>query len=227
MFSYNKFKFKYQRYAIQNLSTYVSIAFAVGYLLLMFMPQVYGLLLFAPKEVLHGQVWRLVTTIVYPPISGNIFWAVLGIYVYYNMSTSLERWWGSFNYNIYFFSSVLVSEIGIILFYLVTGYNLPLVPFYMYFSVFMAYAITFPNATFLLFFVLPVKAKYLAIAEAAIYVYNFFMGGMFNRVYVLCALIPVGVYFYISYFGGGNPITKMKQAAEQKKRQQEWRDMWR
>ena len=227
MFSYNKFKFKYQRYAIRNLAAYVSILFAAGYLLLMTMPQIYGLLLFAPKEVLHGQIWRIFTTIVYPPFSDNVFWAVLGIYVYYSMGTSLERWWGSFNFNIYFFSSVLVSEIGIILFYLVTGYNLPLMPLYMYFSIFMAYAITFPDATFLLFFVLPIKAKYLAIAEAAIYFYNFLMGGMFNRVYILCAIIPVAVYFYISYFGGGNPIQKMKEAAEQKKRREEWRDMWR
>ncbi|MDO4266742.1 MAG: hypothetical protein Q4C63_09815 [Eubacteriales bacterium] len=228
MRSYNEFKFKYQRYAIRNLSTYVSILFAVGYLISLVMPQLFNLLVFMPREVMHGQVWRIVTTVVYPPVGGNVFWAVLGIYVYYNMATSLEHWWGSFNFNVYFFSSVLVGELGTLIFYLVTGFDLPFIPVYMYFSVFMAYAITFPGAVFLLFFVLPVKAKYLAVAEAAIYLYNFITGGIFARIYILCALIPVAVYFFVSMGGGGgNPIANIRRKLEQRKRRKEWQDQWR
>ena len=52
MFSYNKFKFRFQRYAVRNLAAYVSVMFAVGYLLMMFTPQLYNLLVFAPYEVL-------------------------------------------------------------------------------------------------------------------------------------------------------------------------------
>lgn len=57
MFSYNKFKFKYQRYAIPHLSGYIAITFAIGYLISVSMPQLYTLLVFAPYEVLHGQIW--------------------------------------------------------------------------------------------------------------------------------------------------------------------------
>lgn len=224
-FSYNRFRLKYQRYAIQNLSTYVSVIFALGYLILLTMPKLYGVLLFAPREVLHGQLWRIFTTLLYPPMTGSILWVVLGIYVYYSMAQTLERWWGSFNFNVYFFASLLVSELVIVIFYLATGYNLPFLPIYMYFSVFMAYAITFPDATFLLFFVLPVKAKYLAVAEAAIYVYNFLAGSMFTKVYILSALIPVAVYFFAA--GGGNPLTRLRQSFAERKRRKEWRDQWR
>lgn len=230
MLSYNKFKLKFQRYAIPNLATYVSICFAVGYLILYLAPALFiDFLVFAPAEVLHGQIWRIATTILYPPSGGSLFWTVLAIYVYYSMGTTLERWWGSFNFNVYFFSSILVSELGLIIFYLITGWNLPLVPIYMYFSIFMAYAITFPEAQFLLFFVLPVKAKYLAVAEAVIYIYNFLTGGMLSRVYILCAMIPVAVYFFISLRGGrsGGLFESIKQDIKRKKRQKEWRDQWR
>lgn len=228
MFSYNKFKFRFQRYAVRNLAAYVSVMFAVGYLLMMFTPKLYNLLVFAPYEVLHGQVWRIITTVFYPPAGGGIFWTALAIYVYYSMASTLERWWGSFNFNLYFFGSLLVSELGVTVFYLITGWNLPLIPIYMYFSVFMAYAITFPDASFLLFFVIPIKAKYLAIAEAAIYLYNFIMGGTISRIYIFCALIPVAVYFLIAMGGGnGNPIENIKWKLRQQKRRKEWRDQWR
>ena len=130
MFSYNKFKFRFQRYAVRNLAAYVSVMFAVGYLLMMFTPQLYNLLVFAPYEVLHGQVWRIITTVFYPPAGGGIFWTVLAIYVYYSMGSTLEHWWGSFNFNVYFFASLLVSEIGVTVFYLITGLSIPFIPIY-------------------------------------------------------------------------------------------------
>lgn len=223
MFSYNQFRFKYQRYAIQNLSTYVSVAFSAGCLIRLTMPELFNLLLFYPNEVLHGQIWRILTTVVYPPIDSDVFFMLLGVYVYYSMSTTLERWWGSFNFNIYFFSSLILSELGSLVLFWITGFDLPLIPSYMYFSVFLAYAITFPEASFLLFFVLPIKAKYLAIAEGAIYLYNFLTGGLISRVYILCAMIPVLVYLLTSMGG----LSGIRRAMEQKKRQKDWRDQWR
>ena len=228
MFSYNKFKFKYQRYAVPHLSGYIAITFAIGYLISVSMPQLYTLLVFAPYEVLHGQIWRIITTVFFPPMGGSFLWTALAIYVYYSMGSTLEHWWGSFNFNVYFFASLLVSEIGVTVFYLITGLSIPFIPIYMYFSVFMAYAITFPEASFLLFFVIPVKAKYLAIAEAVIYIFNFFSGGIIDRIYIFCAMIPVAVYFFISMGGGkGNFFQNIKWKIQQKKRQREWRDQWR
>ena len=117
MFSYNKFKFKYQRYAIPHLSGYIAITFAIGYLISVSMPQLYTLLVFAPYEVLHGQIWRIITTVFFPPMGGSFLWTALAIYVYYSMGSTLEHWWGSFNFNVYFFASLLVSEIGVTVFY--------------------------------------------------------------------------------------------------------------
>lgn len=228
-----KLKTKYQRYAIQNLAMYASLLFAIGYLMLQ-MPLGYSIymnyLIFAPHQVLHGQIWRILTAILYPPFAGSgIVFALLGIYIYYNFASVVEQMMGEFEYNVYFFGSLLIGEIGAIVFYLIYGINAPYLPVYTHFAVFMAFAIMYPDASILLMFVLPLKAKYLAIAEIVIYVYNFIMGTAYTRITILAALLPILLfYLFVDHNrNGGNIISNFKWKLKQKQRQKEWRDNWR
>lgn len=228
-----KMKMKYQRYAIQNLAMYASLVFAIGYLLLQ-TPTGQSLYLnflaFFPQQVLHGQIWRILTAVLYPPFAGsNLLFALLGIYIYYNFASTVEQMMGEFEYNVYFFGSILIGEIGALLFYLIFGVNMPYLPFYTHFAVFMAFAIMYPDATILLMFVLPLKAKYLAIAEAVIYVYNFLMGNAYTRMMILSALVPILLfYMFVDHNrNGGNIISNFRWKMERRKRQKEWRDQWR
>ena len=151
---------------------------------------------------MSGEIWRILTAIFYPPSMGDFFWTILAIMVWYSMSRSLQAWWGDFDFNVYFFGSLFLNEIVLLVLSLIMGRGsvisvLPFLPTYMYFSVFMAYAITFPESQFLIMFVLPVKAKHLAVVEVAIYLYEFLRGAWIVKLYIFLAFAGVIIYFMI------------------------------
>ena len=134
---------------------------------------------------------------------------------------------GSFEFNVYFFGSILIGELGSIISYLITGVNYPYLPVYTHFAIIMAFAIMYPDASLLLMFVIPLKAKWIAIAEAVIYLYNFLTGGIITKISIVAAFIPVIIFFCSVYGGGGNIISNFRFRMKQRKRQKDWRDQWR
>ena len=238
---YGRLKNKYRRFAIENLALYASLTFGLGWLLMSTSvgASVYTrYLMFFPQEVLHGQIWRILTAFLYPPFAGSsIFMALLGIYIYYNFASVVERVMGAFDFNVYFFGSFLVGELGSILYYLISGNDLPYLPVYTQFAVFMAFAILYPDTQVLLMFILPIKTKYLALAELAIYLYNFIVGDGFGRMFgmlytrinIIAALIPIAIFYLCVYHGqgGGNIIDNIRWKMHQRRRRKEWKDQWR
>ena len=229
---FQKLKYKFGRYAINNLALHITMIFTVGYVLLMTPvgSMLYSeWLAFYPYQVLHGQIWRIFTAVLFPPISSaSILWAAISLFLYYNFASFVERTMGEFEFKIYFFGSLLIGEIGAIISYLITGINYPYLPIYTHFAIVMAFAIMYPDASLLLMFVIPIRAKWIAIAEAAVYIYNFIMGGIITKISIAAAFIPVVIFFVMSYGGGnGNIISNMKFRMKQRKRQKEWRDQWR
>lgn len=206
---YQKLERKLGRYAIQDLMKYICVMYVVGYLIQSFNPLMYYYYLdLDPEAILHGHVWRLVTFLFYYP-SSNIFWVLIGVFVYYSLGQTLERVWGTFKYNFFFAMGVLLMIVTSIGTYVVTyllslaglcnPYPLQLYPTYMTFSIFLAYALTFPEATFLLYFLIPIKAKYLAAGEVMIYLVLFVMTpGIETKVAILLALANVGLFFYLT-----------------------------
>lgn len=217
---------------VYNLSLYVTAVFAIGYILLRTDAGIYlyaKALAFYPRNVLHGQVWRIVTAIFYPPANTpNILMGALGIFIYYNFASAVERTMGSPRFNAYFFGSLLVGEIGSIVYYLITGYNQPFIPMYTHFSVFMAFAVLYAEAQVLLFFIIPVKVKWIAAAELLIYVFSFFTGDLRTKISIAAALIPVIIFYFrvCGSRGSGNIISNIRMRIKQKKRQAEWKNQW-
>ena len=234
---YFKMKLRFQRYAIKNLAVYASVAFAIGYLMLTTPvgAAIYNnYLAFYPKEVLHGQIWRIFTAMLYPPSLGSVFSGLLGIIIYYSFASTVERMMGEFEFNVYFFGSFFIGEIGNIIHYLITGMNIPFIPLFTQFSVFMAFSIMYAEATILLFFIIPLKAKYLAVFELALYTFYFIVGDSlsavfgitYTRIAIVSALIPIYFFYRMVYNGGGSIFTDIKDSISRKKRQREWRDQW-
>ena len=227
-----RLKRKIGRYAIENLSLYATIVFGVGYVMLRTAPGIslYSrYLAFYPQNVLHGEVWRILTAVLYPPSNtGNLLLGALSIYIYFSFSQAVERSMGEFEYNVYFFGSILIGELGSVVYYLITGINYPFIPFYTHFSVFMAFAIMYPENRVLLFFLIPVKIKIIAWIEAALYLFNFLTGDLNTKISVLAAFIPVLLFyaFVNKSRGGGDIISNLRFKIKQKKRQKEWRDAW-
>ena len=196
---YQKLERRFGKYAVPNLMKYICVIYVVGYLIQMFNPLLYFYYLDLDAEaILHGHIWRIITFIFYPP-STSFLWMIVALFVYYSLGMTLERVWGTFKYNFFYFTGVILLVLAAILIYLVTGYSVQLYPTYMTFSIFLAYALTFPDTTFLLYFIIPIKAKWLAIAEVVLYLFYFVaLPGLGNKVAILVSLLNVALFFFLT-----------------------------
>ncbi len=178
---------------------YICVIYVVGYLIQIFNPLLYYFYLdLDPEAILHGHIWRIITFLFFPP-STSLIWMMIAVFVYYSLGTTLETVWGTFKYNFFYFTGVLMLVIASLLIYLVTGYPLQLYPTYMSFSIFLAYALTFPEATFLLYFIIPIKAKWLATAEVVLYIFVFLTNpDPGTKVAILLALLNVALFFFLT-----------------------------
>ena len=165
----DKLERKFGKYAIHNLMYYIIILYILGLVIQMVNPSLYTQWLGLDAEaILHGQIWRIVTFIIQPPNASFLFMA-FALYFYYMVGQALEYMWGAFRFNLYFFSGVLLHVLACLVIYLIFGINFSMGTFYLNLSLFFVYAYLFPDATFLLFFIFPIKAKWLGIIEGIFY----------------------------------------------------------
>lgn len=174
---------KFGKYAIPNLTMILIACYVAGYLMKWLTPGLLEHLTLNPYAILHGQVWRLVTWVIAPPSSFDIFTIIMLLF-YFNLGTSLERTWGTWQYNVYIFTGIFLTVIGSFLcmglYYLILGdaitpQNASLIfamgawqfsTYYINMSIFLAFAATFPDVQVLLMFVIPVKVKWLGVVYA-------------------------------------------------------------
>ncbi len=161
----DKLEKKFGRYAIRNLMYYIIILYALGYIIHTFAPEFYyAYLSLDPTAILRGHVWRLVTFIIYPP-SMELFWFLISMYLYYSIGRTLEYQWGTFRFNLYFFTGILLHVAAAFICQYVFGVNFGVMfgTYWLNNSLFLAFAATYPNMQFILFFLIPIKAKALGI----------------------------------------------------------------
>lgn len=178
----SNFERKFGKYAIRNISLVLVLCYAIGFVIENIYPDFLWYLTLDTYQILHGQIWRLVTWILVPPSGYNFFTLAIMMLFYYSIGTSLERTWGTYRYNVYLLSGMLFTIIGS---FLVMGINYLMNPellnssyaavvflrnsrnfstVYVNMSIFLAYAVTFPDAQVYLMFIIPVKVKWLGIA---------------------------------------------------------------
>ena len=137
-----------------------------------------GYLALSPYHILHGQIWRLVSWVLIPPSGLDIFTIIMLLF-YYSLGTALERTWGEFRYNVYIFSGILFTVIGAFLLYFIGGLQISLYgasiisTYYINLSIFLAFAANYPDMQVLLYFVIPIKIKWMAYLDIAYLAYNF------------------------------------------------------
>ena len=201
----NRLERKFGKYAIPNLMYYVVILYAIGMFVQMFAPMFYiQYLMLDASAILRGQIWRIITFMIWPP-SSSLFFNLLAIYLYYNLGITLERVWGTFRFNVYFFMGILGHVLAALLIYLLTGNVYRLTTDYLNSSLFFAFAATFPDMQFYLFFAIPIKAKWLAIFDGAYFLYGLMFGGMADRIAIIMSLLNFLIYFLMTRGGKYNP----------------------
>ncbi len=69
----NKLERKFSKYAVSNLTLYLIFGYVIGYVLSRTAPGMLGFLILDPYQVLHGQVWRLVTWVLFRLLSRVLY----------------------------------------------------------------------------------------------------------------------------------------------------------
>lgn len=232
----NRLRRKLEKYAIPNLTLYLIICYGIGYLMQYLVPAGYQYLMLDPFLVLKGQVWRLVTWILIPPDSSNIFFVLITLYLYYSLGGLLERIWGTYKYNVYLFSGLLFTILGA---FVLCGYSVLMgaqptmytglyvlnngsavyfgqfSTYYINMSIFLACAASIPDVQVLLMFLFPIKVKWLGIVYGIILLVNCIQGGIATWIVVIFSLLNFLVFFLRSK-------GKMHLSVGQIKRQQEF-----
>ena len=243
----DKLERKFGRFGVPNLTVYIIGCYVLGYFLAMFAPGVLNMLSLDMSMVMKGQIWRLVTWVIYPPSSvggtGNLVMFLLAIFFfYYPIGTSLEHTWGTFRYTLYIFSGVLFTVIAAVLLHVFTGgyvvmngiaYSLGgniFTTYYISLSIFLAYAVTYPDLQLLLMFVIPIRMKWMLIFELVYLGYQVvrifsigiasygtgmgILAGVLNCVQIVVPVLNMFWFFH---------AMKTRLSGKQKKRQKEFR----
>lgn len=206
----NKLERKLGKYAIPNLMRYLIGGYVLGYLLMIgsniTSVNFISYMTLEPYYIIHRfQIWRIFTWIMIPESSNILFFAIM-LLLYYQLGTALENAWGTFRFNAYIFGGMLATLIGAFVLYFIYGAisGGPVAGLGNYFSmgyvnlsIFLAFAVCFPDMEVLLYFIIPIKMKWMAVVYAVMIVINVITAGWPGRVAILCSLLNFLV-FYLS-----------------------------
>ena len=202
----DKLERKFGRFGIPNLTIYMIVCYVIGYALMIVNPGILNWLSLEPAYILRGQVWRLVTWVLYPPSTSGVLWfAIAVLFFYYPIGTSLERTIGTFKYTLYILSGVVFTILGAFILYFLLGGNVLVgnvfSTYYISLSTFLAYAMCYPDMQVLLMFIIPVKMKWMAIFYVVIVVYEMIQYIMAGKWYLVIPIVASLLNFIIFYFG--------------------------
>lgn len=187
---FNKLERKFGRFAIPDLIRYMVVIYCLGAALgfagelgIIDSNFYYNYFALNMDAVFHGQVWRLFTYLLEPYGFGtggsfvfNLLFFFIKVNLFFMFGRSLEQAWGTFRFNLYIFTGFILNIIAALVMYLsplhfeiyASGFE------YIYWAMFFAFALYNPDMEFLLYFVLPIKAKWLAIADGVFLGYSIF-----------------------------------------------------
>lgn len=179
---------KMGRYYIHDLMKYLVFAMGAVFVLEMLpLRSAAGFLSFSRDRIMKGEVWRVLTYMLLPP-GQSMFSVLISLYLLYSLGTALERSWRGARFNIYYllgYACTLAAGF-------ITGYTTNM---YFNMTLLMCYAMMYPNQEFLLFFILPVKVKWIGLADGAMLIYLLIAGNMVNRIVLLFSMIPFLLFF--------------------------------
>ncbi len=228
---YEKLERKFGKYAIKNLMKYVIMLYICGFIIYFIssaknVDLYYTYLCFDVKKILSGQVWRILSWML-EPIDSGIFFFLISIYFYYLIGSTLERYWGSFRFNLFYFSGVFFNILASVLFYIISGplfgvnISYPITLQYINLSMFFAFATLFSDTQILLFFILPIKIKYLAYIYAIVEFYQiaeYYIKGSWQLGVAATLVCVISLLNFLIYFFNAKKygVSKLKQRARSK-----------
>ena len=170
---------------------YIAIGTALVYVMSMIdnTNALYAILRFDREAILRGQVWRLFSYVLTYSAGGPAMTAI-SLICYYSLGRAIENVWGTFKFNLFYLTGVLMMDVYCMIF------GGSATAGYLNTSLFLAYATMYPDAQFLLLFIIPVKAWIFALLDLILVV----IGLLSNPFpYNLFSVISLANYFL--FFG--------------------------
>ncbi len=177
------------RFAIERLPTFIVGGMALVFFLSLSKPELINRLTLDPSRALQ-EPWRFVTYL-FLPNSSSLIWVVFALYWTWLIGTHLEQEWGAFKLNVYYFLGALGTTAAA----WITGE--PQGNFWLNTSLFFAFATIFPNYQIYLFFIIPIRVKWLGLLSLAFVGFYFVVGGLGVK-----AAIAVALGNYLVFFTG-------------------------
>jgi hypothetical protein len=184
--------------AVPGLMRIVVAFNALIFLMLLVKPDFVDFLVLQPDLVLKGQVWRLVTFVFIPPVATGsitdhplaVVWAFFYLNFLWLMGEGLEQAWGSFRLNLFYLLGIIGTAVAAFCLNVVdaTGVFLNL-------SLFFAFATLFPNYPVLLFFILPVRVKWIAFVSLGLALIQFVLGNLASQLAIVVSLVNYLIFF--------------------------------
>lgn len=206
-----KLERKYGKFAIPNLTVILIVGFVVGYIIEIVQPDALYLINLNPAKIMQGQIYRLLTWVIMPPGGASLL-IIITLMFYYSVGRSLENAWGDFRYTLYILSGILFTDIGVVGTYLVmrlAGQGQAAAFFaeysgtstyYLCMSMFLAYAFMFPDMQVLLYFIIPIKVKWLGYLDIAYLILSVLSYGMMGDYAGMVTVIMSVLNFILFYF---------------------------
>jgi hypothetical protein len=195
------------RFALPGVSLYLIIGQVGVYLLAMLRGLDPSILVLVPELVRHGEPWRLVTFLFIPPNTNFIFIA-FAWWMFFLMGNALEAYWGAFRYNLFLLLGYVLT-VGL------AFLNLDSVVTneFLAGSVFLAFAYLNPEFEIMLFFILPVKIRWLALFAWAVYAASFVMNSWPARLQIIAAVGNFFIFFGRDLWHNAGIVTRRRRVA--------------
>ncbi len=162
-----------------------------------------------PEMVMNGEYRRLATFLFIPPNVHPIFLVFAWMFFYF-MGSALEAQWGEFHYNLFilvgYAATVAVSFLNPQ--YAVTNTFIGT-------SVFLAFALLYPDFMIYIFFIIPVRIKWVAAFTWVTYAFSLFTGNWATRLTILASISNIALFFGADLFraakAGGRKMAHQTQ----------------
>jgi hypothetical protein len=185
----DKLQRRFGRFAVPHVTVGLIACQAAAFFLCLGRPAFSEMIALVPRRVLDGEAWRLFTFVCQPP-GLNPLWAFFFWYLFYLMGTVLENTWGAFRYNAY----LLIGWLATVAMSFLQPDSAASILF-LQGSVFLAFAYLYPDFQLLLFFILPVKVKWLALLQWIGYFFVMLFGSAIVQILATAAICNFLLFF--------------------------------
>lgn len=185
----------YERYAIPRLTLGLIIPQVIMYVIAYPKPEVLDAIILVPDRVMHGQWWRVLSFVADPPSPlgfwGHPVFVFFYFYFLFLMGTALENHWGEFRFNIYLLTGYVATVAVSFLFPMSPSSNS-----FLFGSIFLAFAWLYPDFVIYLFFIIPVKIKYVALVTWIGYIFGLLLGSWATKLLILASISNFLLFFH-------------------------------